>query len=162
MIAVNRLEPHLNGTGKHSPPEESKPPALASDLSAHPAIEMSLLRLFADHEKLLRPLESHSIQAGDLVLRLSIEHPTDAPPAPETECERNVLDAVRELVERHNRRVTTKEILSHLDETSRIWGKSTIQNALASFCHRGLLVNLRDKRGYGFPQLQKGGEQCAT
>jgi hypothetical protein len=45
MIAVNRLEPFLNGTEKHPPPEKETP-MKASGLSAHPVIETALLRIF--------------------------------------------------------------------------------------------------------------------
>lgn len=158
MIAVNRLEPHKNGTAAHPPAEVKAVPAQV--YQCHPAIEMHLLRIFAELSTLLRVNESHSIEAGGMVLKLSVEFPADKPPAPETDAERDVYDAVCELVKLRGRRVVIREVIAHLEATNRLWGKSTVTNALATLTHKGLLVNPRDKRGYGLPTDAKGGDSC--
>lgn len=116
-----------------------------------PQIEIALLRLCADCNGALTIGQSYSIEAGGKVLRISVDAPVDAPPAPQTECEQETLDAVRVLFNLYGRRVTAKEVMAELENVGHIWGRSTILNALATLVHRGLLVNKHDKRGYGVP-----------
>jgi hypothetical protein len=147
MIAVSRFEPHLNGTAKHVP-EANISPAIDTP----PAVEMALLRVLAEIGGKLHNGQSWSVRAGELELTLSVGYPQAKPPKAETECEEDTLAAVTELVERHGRRVTMKEVLAHLAATDRLWGRSTALNALATLVHRGLLTNLRNKKGYGLPE----------
>lgn len=118
-----------------------------------PQIETALLRLFADCPAALIIGHSYSVEAGGRILRLTIDPIIDNPPHPEGECESNVYDAVRLLVNEHGRRVTTKEVFAELETVGQIWGRSTVVNALASLVHKGLLVNPRDKKGYGIPTM---------
>lgn len=118
-----------------------------------PQIETALLRLFADCPAALSIGHSYAVEAGGRILKLCIEPIVEAPPCPEGQCEEDVLDAVCLLVNEHNRRVTTKEVFAELDNANHLWGRSTVVNALASLVHKGLLVNPRDKRGYGPPQM---------
>lgn len=113
-----------------------------------PQLEIALLRLYADCHATLIVGQSHSLEAGGIVLRLSVEPPANEPPRPETECEEDVYGAVGVLTSLLGRRVTTKEILAELELVGKIWGRSTILNGLAALVHRGLLTNLRNKKGY--------------
>lgn len=116
-----------------------------------PQIETALLRLFADCPSALTIGHTYTVEAGGRVLRLSIEPISTGPPGPDGECEENCYDAVRLLVNLHGTRVTTKEVIAELESVGHIWGRSTVVNALASLVHKGLLVNPRDKKGYGLP-----------
>lgn len=139
-------------------PDNSPPKRLTSstpNVYSHPVLETALLKIFAAHGDLLNPNESHAVEAGGMVLRLSIEFPADKQPVPEGQCETDVFDTVLELFKQLGRRVVAKEIFAHLESSDRLWGRSTATNALASLTRKGILVNLRDKRGYG-PSVAKG------
>lgn len=112
-------------------------------------IELALLRLFAECNDCLPVGESFTLEAGNRILRLSVEPIANNPPIPETSCEEDVYDAARILILLHERRVTAKEILAELEAVGRIWGRSTVMAALASLTSKGLLKNPRDRHGYG-------------
>lgn len=114
-------------------------------------IETAMLRLYADVGPLLKANDCHVIEAGGLILRLSIEYPATAKPAPESQCEQDCFDAAGEIIAETGQRATSRAIIDRLNETGRLWGRSTMLNALASLTHKGLLVNPGDKRGYGLP-----------
>lgn len=114
-----------------------------------PQIEIALLRLCAEANGSLVIGQSYSLDIDGKTIRLSIEPISGDPPGPESECEENVLDAVGVLVALYDRRVTTKEVFAELESVNHIWGRSTVVCALAALVHKGLLLNPRDKKGYG-------------
>lgn len=116
-----------------------------------PQIEIALLRLWGSCADALIVGEPYTIDLDHVTLTVIAKPKASAPPAPEGACEEDVLACVYSLVACHGRRVTTKEILAELEFTEHIWGRSTVLNALATLVHKGLLMNPRDKKGYGVP-----------
>lgn len=114
-----------------------------------PQIEIALLRICAECSSALTVGQSYSIDVNGKTLRLSVEAISGQPPKPDSECEEDVYDAVRLLIGLHGRRVTTKEVFAELEAANHIWGRSTVVCALAALVHKGLLLNPRDKKGYG-------------
>lgn len=117
------------------------------------SIENLLLRLYTDLQPILPPEGiSLEIPAGSSLIRFAVETAANNERAL-TSCERQVLDFMATA----ERRLTMKEIRAGMEAAGNLWGKSTVQNALAELVNRKLLVNDRDKRGYGTPietQLQ--------
>lgn len=151
---MNRLNPETNG--HVAVLETAVRPEASADMP--PVVESALLRILAVMGKRLTAGDRWEVQVdeGGLVLTLSADYRQAEKPEPRGQCEQDVYDAVRELVEREKRRAVTKEIATHLEATDRLWGRSTIVLALAALVDKGLLVNPHDKRGYGLPEAKGG------
>lgn len=61
------------------------------------------------------------------------------------------MAALADLGASEERRFTGERILDRLQERGDVHGECTIRKALARLVAVGLLVNARDRRGYGLP-----------
>ncbi len=66
-------------------------------------------------------------------------------------CKSDVVEVVRA----SGRSLTRKEVLKALKAAGKKHGPGTVAKALADLTAAGTLVNLKDKRGYLFPEWKK-------
>lgn len=121
--------------------------------------EVALLRLLADISLELPDEGLHvQAQAGRWRIALSIG-PAMAPvnggtsfepqEQPLSQCEQDCLEIIEQLVHQSGHRQTAREIDKALRSAGRPWGWATLTAALSNLVASNLLVNPRDKRGYG-------------
>lgn len=120
--------------------------------------ELALLRLLADISLELPEDGLHiQVQAGRwrvgmaIGLALSANKGTTTFPADEplSPCERDCLEILPDLIDKTGRRQTARDIDQALRAAGRPWGWATLTASLSNLVAIGLLVNPRDKRGYG-------------
>lgn len=108
-------------------------------------IEADILELYAAHARVLHRGSRMEAAVGNV--RIALVVLTDDRL---TDCESDIL----RIVTAAGRKLRRKDIVAALEAEGILWGESTIANALAALVARQVLVNRRDKRGYGLQRAQ--------
>lgn len=131
-------------------------------------------RLFVEHQ-LLRILAElppgypaspilFTLTLRDTVATLRIGPPGDVDTTagvaePLSEAEREVLGVATAEINRLGRKVIGAEIRVAMQAAGTRWGMSTINRCLADLAAKGVLLNYRNRQGYGLPaQTTEGGD----